>query len=127
MVVGLSEDVDWCRRATAKGHRLVYDDALAVAHPTRSDWAALAKKWHRTTLEGYHLNGTSAAARAKWAARALAVSLSWVAHLPKVARDGRLSGREKAAAAGMLIRLRLARAVWMLGQAAGGRRVSRPV
>ncbi|MEM1162714.1 MAG: hypothetical protein AAGJ28_17445, partial [Pseudomonadota bacterium] len=117
LVVGLSEDVDWCRRATALGHRLVYEDTLAVSHPTRPDWPALAKKWHRTTLEGFHLHGASPKGRVTWALRAVAVSLSWAAHLPKVWRASQLSGGEKRAATAMLIRLRLARALWMLGQA----------
>lgn len=122
LVVGLSEDVDWCRRATAKGHRLAYAEALRVSHPTRGDWEALARKWRRTTLEGFHLNGTDPAARAKWAARALAVAASGFAHQPKVLGSAKLSGSEKLAAAGMLLRLRLARAGWMLGQAARGAR-----
>ena len=120
MIVGLSEDMDWCFRATAKGHGLVYSDALAVSHPTRQDWTALAKKWRRTTLEGFHLNGTSAAARAKWALRGLAVAASGPAHLPKVLRSERLSGSEKLRAAATLLRLRAARAGWMLGQALRG-------
>jgi GT2 family glycosyltransferase len=121
LIVGLSEDVDWCRRATAKGHALVYADALRVAHPTRSDWPSLAKKWRRTTLEGFHLNGTSPAARAKWALRALAVAGSGLLHLPKLVASDRLaSTTERARGAVTLVRLRLARAGWMLGQAARG-------
>ncbi|MCA8882274.1 MAG: glycosyltransferase family 2 protein [Rhodobacteraceae bacterium] len=123
LIVGLSEDVDWCRRATAKGHALAYADTLRVSHPTRTDWAALSRKWRRTTLEGFHLNGTGPAARARWALRALAVAASGLAHLPRVLTSDRLAGPgEKLAAAGMLMRLRTARAVWMLGQAAFGAR-----
>ncbi len=122
LIVGLSEDVDWCRRATAKGHRLVYVEDLRVSHPTRTDWETLARKWRRTTLEGFHLNGTTPAARAKWALRALAVAASGLAHQPKVLASTKLSRPEKLAAAGMLLRLRLARAGWMLHQAAFGPR-----
>ena len=93
-----------------------------MAHPTRSDWPALVKKWRRTTLEGFHLNGTSPAARAKWAVRALAVAGSGPAHLPKLIASDRLaSATERARGAMTLIRLRLARAGWMLSQAARGR------
>ncbi|MBE3639508.1 glycosyltransferase family 2 protein [Mangrovicoccus algicola] len=120
MVVGLSEDMDWCFRARAKGHALVYRDELAVSHPTRQDWPALAKKWRRTTLEGFHLNGTSASGRAKWALRAVAVAASGPLHLPKVLGAERLSGQEKLRGAGTLLRLRAARAGWMLGQALRG-------
>lgn len=122
LIVGLSEDVDWCRRATAKGHRLVYADTLAVRHPTRSDWAGLVKKWQRTTAEGFHLNGLSAAARLKWLARAGAVLLSGPVHLPKVLGSPDLSGAtEKRRAAATLLRLRAARSLWMIRQAATGR------
>lgn len=119
MVVGLSEDVDWCHRATARGHRLVYDDTLRVTHPTRSDWPALTRKWRRLTDEGFQLNGTAPAARARWALRALVVAASAPAHLPRVLSAPQLQGPgERWAAMGTLLRLRLCRAGWMLGQAA---------
>lgn len=122
LIVGLSEDVDWCRRATARGHALVYADDLVVAHPTRRDWPALVKKWRRTTLEGFHLHGTGPRARLTWALRAGAVLGSIPVHLPKVLRSDRLaSGTERRRAARMLLRLRTARAGWMLGQALTGR------
>ena len=122
LIVGLSEDVEWCRRATAKGYSLVYADDLRVVHPTRSDWPSLAKKWRRTTLEGFHLNGTSLAARAKWAVRALVVAGSGLAHLPKIIVSDRLASvTERTRGAATLVRLRLARAGWMLSQAARGR------
>jgi GT2 family glycosyltransferase len=121
MIVGLSEDVDWCQRATAKGYSLVYADDLVTSHPTRQDWPALAKKWHRTTLEGFHLNGTSPAARAKWVLRAGIVLASGAAHLPKILKSPKLdSGLERWRGALTLLRLRSARAGWMLAQALRG-------
>jgi len=121
LVVGLSEDMDWCFRATAKGYRLIYADMLRVSHPTRSDWPALKKKWRRTTDEMFHLNGTGMRARAVWAARAAAVAASGPVHLPRVLRDRRLRGGERRRAAATLLRLRGLRAFWMLRQAATGR------
>jgi GT2 family glycosyltransferase len=117
MVPGLSEDMDWCRRATAQGCRLVYADDLRVAHPTRRDWPALRRKWRRTTDEMFQLNGTGGLARLRWGLRALAVTASGVAHLPKVWRAPGLSGPERRRAAAMLLRLRAQRGVWMLQQA----------
>ncbi|MDO6587000.1 glycosyltransferase family 2 protein [Salipiger sp. 1_MG-2023] len=115
---GLSEDLDWCRRATAAGAPLVYDDGLHVAHPSRSDWPALARKWRRLTDEAWGLQGRGLRARSLWALRALAMPLSALAHLPKVLRSSRLrSPREKARATATLFRLRIARGVWMLVQA----------
>lgn len=120
LVHGLSEDLDWCRRATAKGYRLAYAADLRVAHPSRGDWAALARKWRRLTEESFAVNGKGPAARVKWAARALAMPFSILAHAPKVLRHPALSGREKRATLATLARLRLARMVWMLRQAVGG-------
>ncbi len=121
LVVGLSEDIEWCHRATGKGYRLVYADALQVGHPTRQDWPALVKKWRRTTEEGFHLNGTGAAGRAKWAVRALVVLVSGPLHLPRVAFSDRLSSTgERWRAAATLLRLRATRCAWMLRQAATG-------
>ncbi len=120
MVPGLSEDMDWCRRATARGYRLVYADDLRVAHPTRSDWPALRRKWRRTTDEMFQLNGTTPPARLRWGLRALAVIASGPAHLPKVWRATGLSGLERRRAAAMLLRMRAQRGVWMLRQAAKG-------
>ena len=117
MVPGLSEDMDWCRRATAQGFRLVYADDLRVAHPTRHDWPALRRKWRRTTDEMFQLNGTGALARLRWGLRALAVIASGPAHLPKVWRAPGLSGLERRRAAAMLLHMRAQRGVWMLRQA----------
>ena len=119
MVVGLSEDVDWCRRAVATGAILRYDPALVVAHPTRPDWSALQKKWRRMTEEGFGLARAAPGGRVKWLLKALMMPLSVAAHLPKVLRHGALSGAEKRRAAATLLRLRLQRMVWMIAQAAG--------
>jgi GT2 family glycosyltransferase len=117
-VHGLSEDLDWCRRAVAQGFRLAYDDALRVAHPTRSDWPALERKWRRLTEEGFGVNGRSPSRRAVWAARALLMPASVLAHAPRVlAHPGLRGPGERARALATLARLRLARMGWMLGQA----------
>lgn len=116
---GLSEDLDWCRRATAKGYRLVYDDALRVSHPTRTDWPALARKWRRMTDEGFGVNGSTPPRRIVWAGKALLMPLSILAHTPRVLRHPALNtADEKARALGTLARLRGTRMIWMLAQAA---------
>ena len=121
MVVGLSEDVDWCRRAVAAGFALVYDDRLAVAHPPRRDWPALRRKWRRTPDEAFPLNGTRAVDRAAWLLRAAAVAGSALVHLPRLIGSPKLSGpRERLAGGLTLLRLRLVRCGWMLRQALTG-------
>ncbi|MEO5620059.1 MAG: glycosyltransferase [Cypionkella sp.] len=118
---GLSEDMDWCHRARAKGYRLIYDEALRCAHPTRTDWAALKRKWQRLTEEMFAVNGRSPTARLRWAARALAMLPSVLAHAPKVMTSPQLSGAgDRTRALVTLLRLRLWRARRMLGQALTG-------
>ena len=121
-VNGLSEDVDWCRRATAAGFRLVYDDALGVSHPTRSDWGALVRKWRRMTDEGFRVNGQGTLVRLRWGLRALAMPVSVLFHLPRVLRHPELRDwTERTRGAVTLARLRGLRMVWMLRQALVGR------
>lgn len=117
----LSEDFDWCHRAVACGTPLVYEDRLAVAHPTRQDWTALRRKWRRLTEESFATHGTGAGARILWALKAAGVLVSGLVHLPRVLGHKRLSGVEKGRAAVTLLRLRTARAGWMLRQAIAGR------
>lgn len=119
-VTGLSEDLDWCHRARAKGYSLIYAADLRVSHPSRGDWAALAHKWRRLTRESFGVNGSTRSARVKWALKALAMPVSILAHSPKILRSPTLNGaHDRLAALGTLARIRLQRAVWMLRQAAG--------
>lgn len=115
---GLSEDLDWCHRATARGFVLIHDDRLRVGHPTRSEWRALRSKWMRLTQEAWGLQSASPIARLCWALRAIAMPVSVVVHVPRVLRTDRLDGpAERCGALATLLRLRLARSVWMLKQA----------
>ena len=116
---GLSEDLEWCRRAVAAGARLVYAEALKVRHPSRADWPELKRKWRRLSAEMFATDGQGA--RAAWALRALAMPASVLAHAPRVLRHPELSGAEKGRALATLARLRLVRAGTMLRQAATGR------
>lgn len=118
---GVSEDRDWSFRATAKGYRLAYADALRVGHPARADWPALRAKWRRITQEMFALAATRPHGRLFWALKALAMPASMLAHLPKVVASPRLSGPgERLRAVATLARLRFLRMAWMLRQAAGG-------
>lgn len=116
----VSEDMDWCHRARAAGFGLVYDPALRVSHPTRSDWAALRKKWLRLTSESFALCPPGLSGRLKWGARACVMPLSIPVHGVRVLRCSALTGRERGRALATLVRLRLTRMIWMLSQALGG-------
>jgi len=117
---GISEDTDWSFRATAKGYSLIYEDGLRVGHPSRSDWPALRTKWRRLTQEQFGLKVHGPKSRLLWIFKALAMPASILAHLPKILKSPKLSGpAERWGATLTLLRLRLARMVWMLRQAIG--------
>lgn len=118
---GLSEDKDWCHRATAAGFRLGYEDGLRVAHPSRADWGALARKWRRLTEETFALRPATMPARLVWALRAVAVVASILPHGLRVLTAPVLRAGERGPTLAVLARLRLARAGWMLRQALTGR------
>ena len=118
--VGLSEDKDWCQRAVRAGFSLVYVDAMAVSHPTRSDWPALRKKWLRLTEESFALHLADGGSRASWAVRSVAVLLSALPHSVKVWTSPKLNGvGERVRGMETLFRPRIVRAAWMVQQAMG--------
>ncbi len=114
----VSEDKDWSQRAAQAGFRLGFDEGFAVAHPSRSDWAALHAKWRRLTGEAFLLEGQGA--KARWLLKALLMPASIFVHAPKVLGQSNLTLVEKARALFTLARIRLARMVWMLCQVFGG-------
>lgn len=122
-VNGLSEDAEWCFRARGKGFRLVLDEAMRVAHPTRADWPALTRKWRRIAREMFALHMQAhpgPSGRIRWALRAVAMGASWLPHLPRILFSPRLDGAgERLRGAMTLIRLRLLRSYWMLRQVVG--------
>ena len=112
---GLSEDLDWCHRARAQGFALVHDDRLRVAHPTRSDWTALQRKWQRLTDEAWGLHDGRLTGHVHWIVRAILMPLSIFAHTPRILCSPALTQRgERQLAWTTLVRLRLARSGWML-------------
>lgn len=112
---GLSEDVDWCRRGAALGFHLAFNDRSIVSHPARRDWSELVRKWDRIILERW--NGFARASvrgRALWLLLAAATALSAAPHLLRVAFSPELRRlQDRAAAAGVLARIRFWRAARM--------------
>ena len=120
LMPGISEDLDWCHRARDRGYRLICAEDVRVGHPSRSDWAALRRKWLRLVQESYGVNGASPKARLRWVLKGLAMPASIFAHAPRIWQSRALNGQgERMAALGTLARLRLQRAVWMVRQALG--------
>ena len=114
--VGVSEDVDWCRRAVSRGYRLGYAADAAVGHPARRTWAELIRKWTRTNKEGFILLSRSRRGRWRFLLRSLLLPASILVHAPRVFFSRKLpSLRDRLSAAGVLARLRL----WRLGHSIG--------
>ena len=113
---GVSEDVDWCRRAAALGFRLAFNDTSIISHPARRNWEDLTKKWDRLILERWNgYGGRSLIRRMVWAVLATATALSAVPHMAWILSSKRIRGvRDKLAAVGVLARIRFWRARRML-------------
>lgn len=112
--VGVSEDLDWCARARAAGHRIGYAPQAAVGHPARRSWEELTAKWRRLNAESYGLGAERPGRSLKWLARSLMLPLSALAHTPRVLFSPRLKGaRQKGGALCVLYRIRL----WRLREA----------
>lgn len=122
--VGLSEDVDWSRRAVAGGARLGYVPAAAIGHPARVTWEQLTGKWRRLNLETFGLMADRPHQRLRWLARNILMPLSAVAHTPKVFTSPELTTfSQRGAALWTLYRLRfwrLADAISLLAQTRPG-------
>ncbi|MDW4550095.1 glycosyltransferase [Defluviimonas sp. D31] len=120
---GVSEDLEWCLRASDMGFRLALDENLRVAHPTRADWPALERKWLRIAREMFVMHSAAhpgAAGRFVWFLWALVMPASIALHLPKILLSPKLRGAgERLRGAGTLVRLRFLRSWWMLRQALG--------
>jgi GT2 family glycosyltransferase len=105
--VGLSEDVDWCHRATRAEFKIGYEPAAVVGHPARRTWAELEKKWRRTNREAYLLHSSSPQGFVKYVARSAATPLSAFVHTPRVLFSNRLkTNRQRIQALQALYRLR---------------------
>lgn len=111
---GVSEDVEWSRRAQECGFRLGYAPRAVVGHPARRSWPELLAKWRRINIETFGLSARGPLGRARWLAKALLMPASAVVHSAKVMTSPELrSPRERWRAMGVLFRLRL----WRLGDA----------
>lgn len=114
--VGVSEDVEWSRRAAAAGRKLGYAPKAVIGHPARRDWAELLQKWRRLNREMFLLEIERPAGRLRWLLRSLALPVSAVAHIPKVlTSDQLLTLRQRMMAISVLFALRFWRCPDALG------------
>ncbi len=125
--IGVAEDRDWGRRASALGLATVYVPEMVVWHPARRSFAEYFAKIDRQMAHDHAELPPGLAPRARWAAKAVALALSPPAMLPRILCEDRIAGaRERALAFAAMARIRLYRARVMLallagrGPAAGG-------
>lgn len=62
----LPEDLDWGRRAHAKGFRIAFAPDVVIRHPARRTWAELKRKIERTTWHARNYMAEQAAFRLRW-------------------------------------------------------------
>jgi glycosyltransferase involved in cell wall biosynthesis len=89
---GVSEDIEWCRRANAIGFSLGYAENAIVCHAARRDWRELKRKWDRVLDETICLARERPGWRLRCLGYAVAVAASPLAHSFRVLRSPRLSG-----------------------------------
>lgn len=109
---GVSEDVEWCRRATRAGFRLGYASEAIISHPARRNWIELIKKWRRLTHEMYMLSIDEGRGRIAWFVRSWLVLASplWNARVVLSSRELH-SAAERRGALAVLFALRIWRFV----------------
>ena len=106
--VGMSEDLEWSHRATAKGYRLGFVRDAAIGHPARQSWDQLRRKWLRIHAELYALKPPTLANRLHWLARTWAMPVSIIVHAPRIWTHPKLAtSANRWAAFQGLIRLRM--------------------
>jgi glycosyltransferase involved in cell wall biosynthesis len=89
---GVSEDIDWCRRANALGFRLGYAEPAIVYHSARREWRELKRKWDRVLAETIGLARERPGWRLRWIAYTAVVGASPLVHWITVVRSPRLVG-----------------------------------
>lgn len=114
----ISEDKEWCHRATAMGLKLGYAPDALVHHPPRRSWPELRTKFARIDRETYAwFLATRKYGRVEWLLRSFALPLSIVPHGIQVMTTPKLRrSTQRLAALSMLARQRLWRFVnaWRL-------------
>ncbi len=117
----MAEDRDWGQRATAMGYEIAYAPRMRVYHPARRSFPDLYLKWDRQLAHDYGAI-TDGAGRLRWWLKAVAMGLSPLVELSRIAGSRRIKGvgpRIKAFVG--LCRIRLYRAGRMVDLGLRGR------
>jgi GT2 family glycosyltransferase len=90
--IGIAEDRDWGRRATAAGYRPVYVDAMRIYHPARTDLGELQLKWQRHIAHDWAEHRAAGKSMWRWMAKAALMPASIVVDGARLMTSDRLSG-----------------------------------
>lgn len=113
--IGLAEDRDWGRRATAAGYRFNYSPAMRVFTPARAEMAELARKWQRHIAHDWAEHRGAGRPLLPWLAKAALMPASILVDGARLLGSPRLPGlANRARGLGVLARVRLLRASEML-------------
>ena len=108
--IGVAEDRDWGRRATAKGYCIRFVPGMMVFHPARQRLRELFQKWDRQCAHDYSDARARPGGRMRFAIKTLAMPLSPLTGVPRIVRSDRLGGlRARLLAFVALVRIRFYR------------------
>lgn len=116
--IKVAEDMEWGRRATERGYHIRHTPEMIVSHPARRNFTELCAKWDRHIRHDFRQRQIDGLGRLTWCLRALAVAVSAIVHIPKIANSQRISGfRERLMAMLVLMHIRAYRGIRMLSMA----------
>lgn len=95
----LSEDFEWCQRATMLGFKLGYAQDAVVGHPARENWAELKRKWRRINRETHALYIENGRGLLSWLGKTWFLPISILPHAFKVLTSDNLIGLDQRAKA----------------------------
>lgn len=87
----LSEDRDWCVRAAVRGHAMVLDDLLSVAHAPLCSERQLRARWRRITRESFCFHRAYGGGSAGWLLYMAKVAVSPLLHGWRIFGDPRMA------------------------------------
>ena len=88
----IAEDTDWASAPPRLGYRTVDAPEVVVYHPARRTMAELYAKWDRNLSHHYEAFAKGPAGKAKWLAKAAALTVSPLLNIPRIASSDRLTG-----------------------------------
>ncbi len=113
--IGIAEDRDWGRRASAAGYCPAYVPAMRIYHPARTDVASLTVKWRRHVAHDWAEHRAAGRPLWRWLLKAALMPASIIIDGGRLLTSERLSGlANKLSGLAVLAKIRLLRCTEML-------------